>query len=48
MNCPKCGKRVVFEDHSLIGGDKEYWVCPNCNQEKIMFKIKELSTLIVI
>lgn len=35
--CHKCNCELIFEDHSLIGGDKEYWVCENCGEEKVMF-----------
>jgi len=35
--CPKCEAKLLFEDHSIIGGDSEYWSCSECNEEKIMF-----------
>lgn len=37
--CPKCGSTLRFENHSLIGGDKDYWLCPFCGQEKVMFGV---------
>jgi len=39
VHCPnhKCKGILVFEDHSLIGGDSNYWICPECGQEKVMF-----------
>jgi len=38
MNCPKCKQdTIIFEDHSSIGGPKEYWSCTNCSEEMEMF-----------
>ena len=37
MKCPRCKEDVTMEDHSSVGGPKEYWVCHNCGQEEIMF-----------
>lgn len=37
MNCPNCNEKVIFEDHSSIGGSKYYWDCPNCEYEQIIF-----------
>lgn len=35
--CPKCGGNVLYEDQSVIGGDSNYWICPYCDEEQIMF-----------
>ena len=37
MNCPRCEHELNIEDHSIVGGPKEYWVCPNCGEEMMMF-----------
>jgi hypothetical protein len=34
-----CGATLRFEDHSPIGGSKNYWVCDSCGQEEIMFGV---------
>ena len=39
--CNKCGAKLEFQDHTPIGGEKDYWICPNCGEEKVMFGKRE-------
>lgn len=41
MNCPKCNSQCNIEDYSSIGGSKEYWSCSECDEEMLMFCLKE-------
>lgn len=34
--CPYCGEPLSVEDHSSIGGPKQYWSCDTCGQEEYM------------
>lgn len=37
--CPYCGGPLTVDDHSPIGGPKEYWSCDECGQEQVMFGV---------
>ena len=39
--CPKCGMSLSFEDHSSVGGSKDYWSCGHCGEEQDMFSIQK-------
>ena len=45
MNCPNpaCKCKLIIEDHSSVGGDKEYWLCPKCGEEKVMFGLAKVD-----
>lgn len=34
MKCHKCNTELIIED---FNNDPEYWSCPNCGEEKVMF-----------
>lgn len=37
MKCPNCQGKVEFEDHTIVGGPKEYWSCTKCGEEMEMY-----------
>ena len=41
MKCPKCNSVVEIQDHSIVGGKSNYWICPKCGEEEVMFICKE-------
>lgn len=40
--CPKCKEHNIhIEDHTLLGGSKDYWACDDCGEEQVMFGTKQ-------